>query len=122
VITALTIDLGSSTGPAATLSVAWNRCTDGRHQYRYWVLLPDGDYLCRGRDLRSGVSGPVDHVQMMGTLLAFLEADAEKYRVYEMGNQQTPDGYLFDTRVAEWAYGLSDELAMAREELEAPGR
>lgn len=121
-ITALTITLGSSRGDEATLGVAWEGRDAGRHRYRYWVLLPNGDHLCRGDDLRSGVSGRVDHAQLLGTLLAFLEADAEKYLVYGMGRAQPPDGYLFDARVAEWAYGLSDELAMAREELEAPGQ
>ena len=120
-IAALTIDIGSPTGTGVTLGVAWERLDADRQQYRYWVQRPDGQHLHHGQDLRSGAGDPVNHVQMMGTLLGFLAADAEKYLAYEMGchGQEPPDGYLFGRDVAELAYLLGDELAMAREELEA---
>ena len=120
-ITNLSIDIGSATDIEVTVRVAWERLDADRQRYRYWVQRPDGQHLHHGQDLRSGTGDPVNHAQMMGTLLGFLAADAEKYLAYEMGRhgQEPPDGYLFGRDVAELAYLLGEELAMAREELEA---
>jgi hypothetical protein len=57
----------------------------------------------------------------LGSLLSFLEADAERYQGTMRDRTDVPadgDGWLFNAETAEWAYGVSDELAMVRDEIE----
>ncbi|MEU7814111.1 hypothetical protein [Pseudonocardia sp. NPDC049154] len=86
-----------------------------RNAYAYDVFVK-GDRFHSGTDLRSGVGDAVDARAMTGTLLAFLEADAEAYR-HGMG-AEPDDGWITDAATAEWCYLVGDELSMARIEIE----
>lgn len=55
----------------------------------------------------------------LATLCSFLGAEAERYTGSgNMGANEPVDGWLFDAKVAEWAYLNSDDLAMLRDEIE----
>jgi hypothetical protein len=55
----------------------------------------------------------------ISTLISFLEAAAESY-AYDMRTGRGGDNTgLFSEAAVEWAYGVSDELALARAGLEA---
>lgn len=56
--------------------------------------------------------------EMMGTLLAFMEAAAESHAAFIRNGRPGDNDGLFNREVAEWAYQNSDEISMVRMELE----
>lgn len=84
--------------------------------FGYRVENAEGRTLEVGRDLRSPMAE--DYAGVMGALLAFLAAAGEGY-AYEMrGGRKSDNTGLFNAATTEWAYQNSDELTLARMELE----
>lgn len=89
--------------------------SEHRTRYRYVILAPgiedvEGDDLQSGNhraDLRGGLESLLDF------LGAFAEASRPGREKYKGDNSD-----LFPKRLAEWAYRHSDELALARLEVE----
>lgn len=113
-ISKLTAEISDTAGPQGSVSVWWIGVdgTEQRQQYGYSINIL-GETLDSGTDLRSGSGDAIDHAAMLGTVLAFLESDAEKIEF-----RRPWTDLLFSPGTAEWAYGVSDELTMARMELE----
>jgi hypothetical protein len=89
------------------------RDDEGRVRYRYVIEDADGVELEDGDDLRSGVGASLDYPATMATLLAFLEHAAES------NEANGGDGdHLFAWPVIEWARQHSDELGVARLDLD----
>lgn len=85
--------------------------SDGRLAYAYLVEDSTGATIHAGNDLCTGVgTTEVDYTAMMATFLAFADHDGDEYRA-EM------DG----TPWQEWCYQNSDEIGMARCELDPEG-
>lgn len=87
---------------------------DGRYRWAYYLDLPDQPEHY-GNDLSGRTCDPHE---MMATLLAFLEAAGEAYAYTQRTGRESDNADLFPAAVAEWAYMHSDDLAMARMELE----
>lgn len=79
---------------------------EGKPQWHYSVWKHGASLVTSGDDLHSWSSRDA-----LSSLASFLENESEKYSFY-MGVGQPPDGYLFGETVAEWAYGVSDELSL----------
>jgi hypothetical protein len=62
-----------------------------------------------------------DSKAAMGTLLSFLGTAAESYEHGMRTGVEGSNSEQFDTKVNEWAYGCSDELALIGLELEGNG-
>lgn len=86
---------------------------EGKPQWSYTVHT-DGALLTSGSDLH----GWADARAMLASLARFLESDGERYRRFMGPTPADIDPYSFSEAVAEWAYGVSDELSMAAEELD----
>lgn len=90
----------------------------------YFAAYPDGIVLY---DVSNAVRTPVREYgwgrqarEVIASVLSFLRADADSYR-RTMGATPPPDGWVFNARVAEWAYlndseldGVAELLAGAR--------
>lgn len=85
---------------------------DGKAQ-RGWTIFENGKLLAHGDDLY----GHGDMRDALGSLVAFLHNDAGRYRRHMGPVPSHEDPYAFGEPVAEWAYGVSDELAMAYAEI-----
>lgn len=117
-IETLSIDLADAQGVQGRVSVSPDRRDGDRWRYRYRVTIPDGTVLAEADDLFSGASEyPTPLPVMAATLLGFLEAAAESYATWMRTDVFGENYHLFPPRCVEWAYGMGDELAMAREEL-----
>lgn len=86
----------------------------GRWQWAYYINYALGQEHY-GDDLSGHTCDPHE---MMGTLLVFLEACAEAYAYTQRTGRESDNADLFPPAIAEWAYLHSDDLAMARMELE----
>ncbi len=86
---------------------AEGREAENRVQYHYIVEDTNHQVIHEGHDLCSGVGFDVDYTSTMESLLAFLEHYGEEY-------QHDMDGTDFE----EWCYLNSDELSMARFDLQ----
>jgi len=83
-----------------------------------YEVRENSELICEGADLRSGWA-PATHEVMAGTLLSFLDNEADVYTGSgEMGTAEPADGWGWDVKVAEWCYLNSDALGMARVEIE----
>lgn len=128
-IHSLTISItdGHSTVSQGELSVAFDRFDGSHDQYSYTVTCA-GEQLASGTDLRMPSASGLNHVKAMESLITFLLADAEKYEglmrrpeihgtsdatLYKV----TGEVYSFSAKTAEWAYGMSEELAIVGLEL-----
>lgn len=93
----------------------------GRTRYRYYIDSPEWEHS--DDDLQSGGMG--GGLQSgLESLLSFLDSEGERYQYVVMRKgYDDGDGWLFGSeQIAEWCYCHSDELAMARMELEeTPG-
>lgn len=130
-IAELTITIRDYAGLQGSIQVSHDPNGTARPGYQYLIERIETEptrslwMLDTGHDLHTGAGDP-SHVKAMGALLAFLESDAEKYTLAkyagdtseEAVKKRTGDGYCFNERTAEWAYGLADEIAMARLEIE----
>lgn len=92
----------------------------------YYIDGPDGP-IYSAQDISvaliAGESLEVDGPRKgLATLLSFLGAAAEEYRSGMAHRGDAPyvpaDGWLFDEVTSEWAYMMSDEIDMLKEELE----
>jgi hypothetical protein len=95
------------------------RDSEGRVVWRYIVEDGDRRVLDEGADLRSGAGDPVDPRKAMATLVGFLGAAADQYRVASR-SEGGEDARVFPPNVAEWAYMHEDELASLALELGEP--
>lgn len=97
---------------------------DGSGGYRVkyaWQVLDAQALVVEGNDhLWTGTdNGPV---AMLGTLLSFMDACAEAYAFQMREPTADPENLaLFPESMREWCYLHSDELAMARLEIEEQG-
>lgn len=89
---------------------------DGRRQYSWRITLPNGRTF-KARDIWTGASGMGDRGarNMTATLLGYLDAFAEA-QDYEHSENRN----LFPKGLREWATQNSDEIGMARFEIENP--
>lgn len=106
--------------PGELTAVVWHMRTDpdGRDVYAWAVLNDDREVIASDREhdyVHTGCQGGDAH-GALAALFNFLTADADAYSAH-MGNGEPDDGYLFGEDVAEWAYGVADELAMASVEI-----
>jgi hypothetical protein len=94
---------------------------DSESQVVWRYVIEDGDrrVLDEGADLRSGAGDPVDPRKAMATLVAFLGAAADEYRV-ALRSDGGENAGVFPPNVAEWAYVHEDELASLSLELDDP--
>lgn len=99
---------------------AIGRDDDDRVVWRYVIENGNRAVLDEGTDVRSGRGDPVDPRKAMATLVGFLGAAAEAYRV-EMQGRASDNAGLFAPDVIEWAYLHDDELASLGLDLEEPG-
>lgn len=95
---------------------------DGRDRYGWALFGGDGRVVAMVADdggdvVRSGRQGCGPR-EALSALLSFLGADAEAYGGSMRCREAPEDGYLFGEAVAEWAYGVADELAIASCELD----
>ena len=93
---------------------------EDRVEWRYVIEDGDRTVLDEGTDLRSGAGEPVDPRKALATLVGFLGAAAEAYRV-DMQGQASENAEQFPPGVAEWAYLHDDELASLGLDLDEPG-
>jgi hypothetical protein len=98
--------------------------TDGhRTTFAWWLDELGKGNLAKGEDIHVSAIGddePGDLARKaVHALLSFLSNDAEGYRHY-MGAGEPVDGYAFDPDVAEWAYGMSEEIEAAQLDLDYP--
>jgi hypothetical protein len=87
--------------------------SDGRQRFRYYIDLPDGTEHVAA-ELKSGVGG-CDLQEGFENLLAFLGAAAESYRYRGMQGENSD---LFPESVNAWAALNSDEIDLARLDIE----
>lgn len=92
-----------------------------RQCYAYTIVVPADEYGSHGawrydgNDIRSSCGAAVDVADMLRTLVSFLGAAAETYQS-SMRGRDSENSELFPPHVAEWAYGVSDELSMLAED------
>jgi hypothetical protein len=100
-----------------TLSIKEHGESDGRTAYEYEIAGPVVDSEDHpygwGTDLYSGRFSSPTLAEMLGTLLAFVEAAGESY-----GRTHEDDPDSFPEDVMRWASENRDEIGMARFELE----
>jgi hypothetical protein len=97
---------------------------DGAYAYHWSVssISPDFTFIEGGDDIHGPATG-VDPgpLAMLGTLLSFLEACGESYSHTMRHPGSEPENLgLFPESMHEWCYQWSDEIAMARLEIEGP--
>jgi hypothetical protein len=97
---------------------------DGERYVLHYVIDTSGETF-EGTDLRSGACRFVDGDHdaqlrsMVGALLSFLGAEADRYGAWMDSGDATPaGGWSFGEGIAEWAYLNSDELTLLREQIE----
>jgi hypothetical protein len=105
---------------AGTLHISPVR-RDGEDRVVWRYVIEDGDHtvLDEAADIRSGSGDPVDPRKAMATLVGFIGAAADAYRV-GMRGQASENADLFPPDVMEWAYMHDDELASLGLDLEEP--
>lgn len=91
------------------------RTESGRVTYGYSVWT-NGAMLTAGNDVHSGVGDAADAAKGLDALVSFLGADAEKYM--SVMDADGDKDWIFNGRVAEWAYMHDDELSLLRLDLE----
>jgi hypothetical protein len=88
--------------------------SDGRTRYRWFI---DIGKEFTGNDLKSGCQG--GGLQSgLESLLSFMEACGEAHRYAQRTGRPGENADLFPVPVAEWCYQHSNELGMARLEIE----
>lgn len=105
------------------VSVAPNTKTPlgSRHGCQILIDIP-GKGEFEVNDMQSGCGGFKDQHDLLGNLLAFLEAAAESYKFRMRTGQPGENEDLFVLEVVEWAAENADDIGMLRVELEDPGQ
>lgn len=95
---------------------AGERNREGRTEYAYSITLEDGQ-CHEGNDLASGCLGGSVR-EGFESLLDFLSACGESVGYSQRTGRQSENADLFPAFIGEWAAQYSDELSLARLELE----
>jgi hypothetical protein len=88
----------------------------GDPEYRYSVHNHHGELLASGDDLQPFATHEPDARVAMRTLLGFLQAAAAEYAP---GATPGPTAAIIPLKAGAWAAAVSDELALARAEVDA---
>lgn len=106
-----------------SVEIRWDSydAVERRHTY-YYRIRTGPDFMSavahEADGPRSGSGDPISLPHALASVLDFLAAFAESRR-YGTGPGDTDNWDLFPDHLAQWAEGMNDEFALAREEIDS---
>lgn len=111
----ISLRVGDATLTVEYIGREYDSFREYRPRYKYIITPDDLAWQYVGDDISGPRYGAIDATSAMSALLSFLEACAES-RTYGDGTGENSD--LFPAHVGEWAEQYSDEINLARYEID----
>ena len=111
----ISLHVGDATLTMEYIGREYDSFREYRPRYQYIITPDDLAWQYVGDDISGPMYGAIDLESAMSALLSFLEACAES-RAYGDGTGE--NSTLFPAHVGEWAEQYSDEINLARYEID----